>query len=146
MIPLFTVNNPDQAKAIVDSKGLPTSTFWLWMRAIWSRTGLGSGVPDQVANGLTAAGAGQADALGLNLDWNEVLTVPSGTGVRLLALQPGQEQVVYNGDAANSLKVYPPAGWSIDALGANVAYPLAHGKTQIFGCWENQQFRSLQLG
>lgn len=116
------------------------------LRAVWSRTGLGSGVPIQVANNLTAAGSSQADALGINLDWNEVLTTPVGSGVVLLAIQPGQTQVVFNGDAANSLKVYPPSNFQIDALGANAPYTLAAGKTQFFGCYSNTQLRSVQLG
>lgn len=115
------------------------------LRAVWSRTGMGSGVPIQVDNNLTAAGITQATALQLNLDWSEVLTTAAGSGVVLLALQPGQTQVVYNG-GANALKVYPPNGWAIDALGANAAYSLAAGKTQFFGCWENLQFRTTQLG
>jgi hypothetical protein len=146
VIPLFTAQMPDQTKVMVDSKGVPASTWWLMLRAVWSRTGQGSGVPVQVANNLAATGSSQADALGLNLDWNEVLSTPSGSGVILLNLQPGQTQVVYNGDAANALKVYPPSNWAIDALGVNAAYSLAHGKTQLFGCWSEQQFRSMQLG
>lgn len=145
MIPLYTANLPDQTKAMVDGNDKPSATWWLMLRAVWSRTGLGSGVPIQVDNSLSAAGTNQATALQLNLDWNEVLTTPSGSGVMLLALQPGQTQVVYNG-GTNPLSVFPPNGWSIDALGANAAYPLAAGKTQYFGCWENTQFRSLQLG
>ena len=146
MIPLFTANIPDQTKVMVDSSGVPTKTWWLAFRAVWSRTGLGSGVPNQVDTNLTSAGTGQADALQLNLDWNEVLTVAAGSGVMLLPLQPGQEQRVFNGDSADSVKVYPPVGWCIDALGTNAPYTLAKGKTQIFGCWENLQFRSIQLG
>lgn len=146
MIPLYTANLPDQTKEMVDSNDKPSATWWLMLRAVWSRTGLGSGVPVQVDNDLSAAGTTQPTALQLNLDWSEVLTTPASSGVMLLALQPGQTQVVYNGDAANSLKVFPPNGWSIDALGANAAYTLAAGKTQYFGCWENLQFRSVQLG
>ena len=148
MIPTYTAQLPDQTKVLVDSSGIPTKTYWLLFRAIWSRTGLGTGVPYQVANNLTATGSTQADALVLNLDWNEVLTTPSGSGVVVhdTTLQPGQSLTVYNGDGVNSLKVYPPSGWQIDALGINNPYTLAHGKTQIFGCWENLQLRSLQLG
>lgn len=146
MIPLYTANLPDQTKAMVDSNDKPSATWWLMLRAVWSRTGLGSGVPNQVDANLTSAGTTQGTALQLNLDWNEVLTVAANSGVMLLPLQPGQEQRVYNGDSADSLKVYPPNGWSIDALGANAPYTIAHGKTQIFGCWENLQFRTIQLG
>jgi hypothetical protein len=146
LIPLYTANLPDQTKVMVDSNGVPTKTWWLVFRAVWSRTGLGSGVPNQVDNSLSGAGTTQATAPVLNVDWNEVLTTPVGSCVSLLSLQPGQSQTVYNGDGANSLNVYPPIGWKIDALGANAPYSLASGKTQIFGCYSTFQFRSLQLG
>jgi hypothetical protein len=146
VIPLYQANLPDQTKVMLGPNGAPDKTWWLMLRAVWSRTGLGSGVPIQVDNELEAAGTNQATALVLNLDWNEVLTVPSGAGVSLLNLQPGQTQVVFNGDPANSLKVYPYSNWQIDALGANAPYTLAAGKTQYFGCWENTQYRTVQLG
>jgi hypothetical protein len=136
---------PDQAKVLVDGKGLPTKTYWLLFRALWNRTGMGSGVPIQVDNNLTAAGTNQATALQLNLDWNEVLTTPSGSGVVLLSIQPGQTQTVYNG-GLNSLKVYPSAGRQTDKLGVNAAYSLASGKTQQFECLSSTQFRSAKLG
>lgn len=130
---------------MIDSDGKATSNWWLMFRAIWSRTGLGSGVFDQVANNLTSAGTTQADGLVLDLDWNEVLTVGAGSGVTLLAVQPGQTQVVFNG-GSSSLSVYPPVGFNIDALGANAPYALASGKTQMFGTYSNTQIRSVQLG
>ena len=146
MIPLYTSNLPDQTKVFLGPNGAPAATWWLMLRAVWSRTGLGSGVPIQVDNNLNGAGSSQVDALQLNLDWSEVLTTPSGSGVVLLSVQPGQTQVVFNGDVANALNVFPPSNWQIDKLGVNVPYSLAAGKTQMFGCWSIQQFRSVQLG
>lgn len=145
MIPQYLANFPDQSKSMIDSDGKATANWWLMFRAIWSRTGLGNGVPNQVANNLSATGTTQATGLVLNLDWNEVLTTAAGSGVTLLSVQPGQTQVVFNG-GANGLNVYPPAGFQIDALGANAPYTLASGKTQMFGTYSNTQIRSVQLG
>ena len=104
-----------------------------------------TGVPNQVDTGLAAKGATQTTALELALDWNEVLTTPVGDGVRLIAMQPGQAQTVFNG-GANTLKVYPPSGAKIDALATDAAYSLAAGKTQIYCCYSTTQIRSVQLG
>jgi hypothetical protein len=133
--------------AFVDRNGIltPAVGYYL-MRQLWGRTGQGAGVPLQVANGLAARGTTQATALALTLDINEVLTVPALSGVVLIALQPGQAQEVYNGDAANALLVYPALGSKIDALGLNAAYSLAHGKTQIFTAYSTTQLRSFQIG
>jgi hypothetical protein len=146
MIPPFS--SPQlPTTAFVDRNGVltPAVGFYL-IKTLWSRTGLGTGVPAQIANNLTAAGTTQATALALTLDINEVTTVPAGMGVALFNLQPGQSQWVYNGDAANALKVYPAAGWTIDALALNAAYSLAHGKTQIFTAYSTTQIRSFQIG
>lgn len=145
MIPLYNANMPDQTKAMVDSSDKPSATWWLMLRAVWSRTGLGSGVPIQVDNNLTATGSSQADALQLNLDWNEVLTATAGSGVILLSVQPGQTQVVFNG-SGTSIGVYPPVSMQIDSLGVNAAYPLGAGMTQFFGTYSIGQIRSVQLG
>ena len=114
------------------------------MRALWVRTGEGSGVPDSVD---TYAGAGStyADAAPLGDAVNYVATVGVGTGVSLFDMQPGQTQEVINA-GANALNVYPFVGGVIDALGTNGAYSLASGKTQIFRCIASGVFISLQLG
>ena len=130
---------------IVDQSQIPTNDFRLLITALFNRTGQGTGLSNKVANNLTATGSTQATSLALNQDWNEVLTVPVGSGVNLLPLLPGQSQTVYNGDG-NPLKVYPAVGFAIDALGVNVAYTLAAGKTQVFSEWQASLVRSLQLG
>lgn len=123
-----------------------TNSWYRWLLQIFNRTGGESGVPDQVADDLTATGTTQATALELALDWNFVTAVPAGSGVMLMSLQPGQEQRVYNLDPADALKVYPPPGAAIDAGPENGAYSLAAGKCQVFSAENTVQYRSLQLG
>lgn len=95
-----------------------------------------------VATGLEATGTNQATALQLTNQWNEVDTVPSGSGVLLSAYGPGQTQVVFNEDPANALLVYPAPGSQINALGENIAYSLAAGSRATFDFVTDTQIRT----
>ncbi len=94
------------------------------------------------SNNLVATGTNQATALQLTSQWNEVDTVPAGSGVLLSAYQPGQSQTVFNGDPSNALLIYPPPGMQIDALGVNAAYSLAAGSRITFDFTSDTQIRS----
>jgi hypothetical protein len=96
-----------------------------------------------VGSAVTATGATQATAAQLTNDWN-VITAGSG-GVLLSVLQSGQSQIVFN-QSGGGIKVYPPPGYTIDALGANVSYSLANTKMQIYYFVPNNQIYSTQLG
>lgn len=93
----------------------------------------------------TAAGLTQGTAYVLTTEWVEVTTTPIGSGVRLAAFGPGVPNVVFNA-GINTLRVYPPVGSQIDALGVNSPYLLAATKTQTFNQIGNARFRSTQLG
>ena len=97
--------------------------------------------PVSVASALTATGANQATALQLASQWNEIDTVPGGTGVLLQALQPGQSQSVFN-EGANALNVYPPPGSRIDALLVNIAFQILPAGRQTFDFISATQIRS----
>jgi hypothetical protein len=77
-----------------------------------------------VANGLTALGTTQANALALPADVNYFTTVGAGTGTVLPAMNPGDSVNLYNKGAA-ALLVYPPPGAVINSLGANAGYSVA---------------------
>jgi hypothetical protein len=77
-----------------------------------------------VANGLTALGTTQANALAVSADVNYFTTVAAGTGTVLPAMNPGDSVNLYN-KGANALLVYPPVGAIINALGANAGYSVA---------------------
>lgn len=68
-----------------------------------------------VANGLTASGTTNADALPLGAAINRVTTTALNTGARLNPPQPGESVVVVN-SGANALLVYPGTGAQINAL------------------------------
>lgn len=132
---------------IAESDGSPTSTAWNFFKALFDRTGQGSGIPDKVTTGIAAAGAVWADATLLTTDVNEVM---SGAGGVLLAdLAQGQWQEVYNG-SGGAINVYPQADQIIDNVADILARPgpyvLASGKTQRFRAYSATQLRSLQLG
>jgi hypothetical protein len=85
-----------------------------------------------VSTALKSTGTNQATALFLSSQWNEVDTVPTGTGVLLSTYQPGQSQTVFNADPSNTLNVYPPPGFQINTLGLNVAFSLVPGARATF--------------
>lgn len=95
-----------------------------------------------IDNGLVSTGTNQATALLLSSQWNEVDTVPAGSGVLLASYQPGQSQVVFNGDPSQALLVYPPPGMSINALAVNVAFSLASGSRATFDFTSDTQIRT----
>lgn len=85
-----------------------------------------------VDNGLVSTGATQATALQLNAEWNEVDSVPAGTGVLLSVYQPGQTQIVFNDDLSNALLVYPPPGQNINGGAVNAAVSIAANTRGVF--------------
>lgn len=106
-----------------------------FLLALWNRTGQGTGIVPIVSKALTATGTTLAAALGLTDDWNLVATTPAASGVRILALKPGNDITVWN-LGANALNVYPPdANTQIDALGNGAPFSLATGKLRVFQCW-----------
>lgn len=106
---------------------------------------VGSTAGATIATGLTATGTVQGDALVLTHNWNEVTTTPLNSGVVVPNLGAGQGSTMFN-EGANPLKVYPPVGGQIDALGVNAPYVLASIKMQSLFQLTATQWRSTQLG
>jgi hypothetical protein len=77
-----------------------------------------------VADNLTATGTTQGGALALGADTNRLTTVSANSGAILPAMNPGDSVEVIN-VGANALKLYPPVGGQINALGTNAAYSIA---------------------
>lgn len=87
-----------------------------------------------VATGLTAAGTTQGTAYESTSAKNSFTTVAAGAGTVLDSdAAPGDTQMIYNG-GANALKVYPPSGAQINALGANQPMLLAIRTACEFHC------------
>lgn len=78
------------------------------------------GILGSVANGLTAAGSSNADALQLGAAINRVTTTAASTGVKLPVPKPGERVTVIN-SGANALLVYPGTGVQINALTVTTA-------------------------
>ena len=102
----------------------------------------GAGIPgltltalcQDTATSVSAAGTTQGTATELTAADSEVTTVASGAGVALSSkLAPGDEQCVFNA-GANSLKIYPPSGFKINALSTNAAMLLAVNTGVMFKC------------
>ena len=126
----------------MDQKGAMTTPGMAFWRALWNRTGAGTGLINQVSLGLKGSGASQVTAQALTADWNEITT--SG-GVILPSLTGGQAVLIANEGAGGS-NIYPPIGSQIDALGVNNPYVLANAKLQLFSFFSSTQIYSLQLG
>jgi hypothetical protein len=73
---------------------------------------------------IAAAGTTQATATLLTSAINNVTTVSAGQGVVLPLVAPGYTVGVYN-SSATPVKVYPPVGATLNALGTNNAALLA---------------------
>lgn len=76
------------------------------------------------AQGLTATGTTQANALPLPADASHFGTVAAGAGCILPACNAGDTGVIFNG-STNALLVYPPVGASINKGAANASYSIA---------------------
>ena len=96
-------------------------------------------------SGVTAVGTTQATAFPMSTEWVVITTTPLNGGVKLAGFGAGTPSQVFN-RGANPLKVYPPVGGQIDALGVNNPYVLAATKMQNFSQTGVGQFYSTQLG
>jgi hypothetical protein len=130
---------PVATMPLVDEKGMVTQFWWRFFFGLFTRNA--STVPFIVSTGLTATGTTQADALGLESEWNEVTSTPANTGVRLNGFGVGLNSIVFNQGGLN-LKIYPPVGGAIDALGTNNPFTLANNTARDFYQLTATQFRS----
>lgn len=148
-VPLYPwAQFPQQHTQLTKANGAASQPFWYFMQALFKRTGGASGNPNTVGANLAATGNSQETALVLSDDYNQV-TDGSGGGVQLAALQPAQNHTIENASGGD-IKIYPPPGGQIDALGVNQPYTLANGKSQVMTCTQlsgdARQFSSTQLG
>ena len=119
MIQLFPTAFPPSNTPVIDKNGLMTNVGMAFWRALFNRTGQDSGSLYLPSDNLVATGTTQADALAVTSDWNNIVTVPVNSGVILPALTAGQMVWIFNNDAAQNLKVYPPLGASITYQAVN---------------------------
>jgi hypothetical protein len=104
------------------------------------------GILGSVANGLTAAGSSNTDALQLTAAINRVTTTAASTGVVLPSamLTPGARVTVIN-SGANALLVYPGTGAQINALTATTGgfSVAAGGRADFIGVTNTNWFAIL---
>lgn len=121
---LFQAQFPPPNTPIIDPMGLVTTPWMAFLRAMFGRTGQGTGTPFSVGNNLVAAGTTQATALALTNDWNNI-TDGATFGIILPAMTLGQSIVVFNNSSGN-INMYPPVGGVLTVLGVttgvNVPY------------------------
>ena len=142
MIQVVQLTFPPPNTPLIDPKGAMTNQGMSFWRALWNRTGAGTGLTNGVNLAIVGAGASQTTATALTQDWNQLTT--SG-GVILPALTGGQAVLVANEGGGNA-NIYPPVGSQIDALGVNSPYVLATLKLQLYSYFSASQIYSLQLG
>lgn len=93
---------------------------------------------------LVATGASQATAAPVPADNNRFTNVAAATGCILPAMNPGDNITIMNA-GANALKVYPPVGGQINALGANAAYSVATATPYVgITCITPTQYHAFQ--
>jgi hypothetical protein len=97
-----------------------------------------------VAEGLTAAGASQSTATEITADLVEVTsaTADVSDGLVLPIARQGMQITIAN-RSAETVKVYPALGESIDALGANAALTVATTKVVVLTCMAGGKWYSL---
>ena len=138
------------AQAVQDPSVTATITVaWLqFLNVLQTRTGGGTGAPQWFPQSVDDAGTTQIGAEVLLPGVAFVAAQGAGAGVQLPAMQAGQFMVVFNTSAGQSTKVYPPAGLGaqINALGADAAFLLAHGKMQFFVFESTTQIYTITLG
>src|SRR6185295_15153787 len=89
---------------------------------------------DSVEKAITAAGTVYSDAYALTKNISQVTTTASGTGVSLpVPASAGTRCLVING-GANTLKVYPNVGGTIDGGSTNASVNLSAGTVKEYFC------------
>ncbi len=103
----------------------------------------GSPIIKKLVTGITAfATGGQASAVALTGEYNDVTTVAANfDSVKLLPAAAGQDQVVRN-NGANILAVFPTSGDAIDALAADLSIDLPVGAEVRFFAIDGTTWRS----
>ena len=119
---LYPTNFPPQTNPVIDKTGnmtIPGTNFW---KALWNRTGGGTGIVNSTANIVTAAGQTLT---------NDITNITAGGGSTaiLAALEPGQQQLVRNVSGGNV--TISPASGTIDG---GATFVLATTKSAIFSC------------
>jgi hypothetical protein len=84
-----------------------------------------------VNSSVSAAGSAQGNATALSSEMNVVTTVGSGEGVKLPTGIAGWSIIITNA-GANSLKVYPVSGSTINSLGTDNPLTMPTGNTLLF--------------
>ena len=130
---------PTAQMPIEDGSGVVTQPWWRFFYGLYTRSA--ATIAYLVGTTITAAGTTQADATALQAEWNEVTSTPANSGVRLNGFGIGFNSLVFNVGGA-TLKIYPPVGGAIDALGTNNPYSLANGASREFFQLTATAFRS----
>lgn len=88
---------------------------------------VGVGDAAQTVNGTT-----QATATVMTADHVHVASVAANAGIILKAANGGEMFSVANGDASDSLLIYPPVGAAFNGVAANTALTLPAQRAAVF--------------
>jgi hypothetical protein len=94
---------------------------------------------------VTAAGTVQGDATALTKTYNIINTANANQGVKLLDASPGTRVTIFN-STANTIKIYPYSGESINDLSSNAALSLGPEKGRDFVAVSATQWQSTDEG
>jgi hypothetical protein len=88
-------------------------------------------IAGDTATGLAAAGTTQATGTLVTAGISMFTTVATG-GAATLMNEGAARKVIFNGDAADALSVFPPVGGTINGAAANAAFSVPFGKGAMF--------------
>lgn len=124
------INMPPKPTPAEEPDGSLAYVYYRLLRALFDRTGGGSGIPILPPASVVGAGAGQANGAKLMPGVNFVTA--TGDCVMPASLRAGNFLVVVDVTPSAALKVFPAPGIQIDALGANNAYTMNPGGAVAF--------------
>jgi hypothetical protein len=83
-------------------------------------------------NTITASGTNQGTAYALSLGMNVITSAVAGTGVQLPTVVGSGRDVTVLNNSAQSVLVYPPTGYNIDSLAANLPVSIPAGASATY--------------
>lgn len=83
-------------------------------------------------SGITAVGTNQATAYALTMASNIVTSAVAGTGVKLPTVAGMGRDVTVTNSSAQTIFVYPPTGYNIDTLAANLPVSIPAGASATY--------------
>jgi len=94
-------------------------------------------------NTITASGTNQGTAYALSLGMNVITSAVAGTGVQLPTVVGSGRDVTVLNNSAQSVLVYPPTGYNIDSLAANLPVSIPAGASATYTSTSGSKYSTI---